>query len=226
MWWEPQGDLTHYKIVARGIGGRILWQGRFDDLANALRFWSDLLDLGPGPSIWDLPTPSWFPGLLIPGVVYEFATVQTFSTVGTTSWNVPGFVYSTSYLAVGGGGGGGAGTVGSAGSSTQGGGGGNGIANAISGSSVTYGGGGGGGFYAAGNPGPGGAGGGGAAGPSGAGSNGVAGSNGLGGGGGGASFGASGAGTGGTGGSGVVILSFSPGPAIIPGKFIRPLLRR
>jgi hypothetical protein len=111
MWWEPQGDLTHYKIVARGIGGRILWQGRFDDLANALRFWSDLLDLGPGPSIWDLPTPSWFPGLLIPGVVYEFATVQTFSTVGTTSWNVPGFVYSTSYLAVGGGGGGGGGPI-------------------------------------------------------------------------------------------------------------------
>lgn len=108
QWWEPQACLTHYKIVARGIGGVILWQGNFLDLAKALRFWQSLNEIGPAPHEWDLPTPSWHPGLYIPGVVYEFATVQTFnSTPGGGTWTVPAGVTSTDWLAVAAGGGGG-----------------------------------------------------------------------------------------------------------------------
>lgn len=108
-WWEPQDcDQHYYKIVARGIGRRVLWQGVFRDLADALRFWQSLQEIGPAPQEWDLPVPSWFPELHNPGTVYEFATVQTFnSTPGGGTWTVPAGVTSVDYLVVAGGGGGG-----------------------------------------------------------------------------------------------------------------------
>jgi hypothetical protein len=105
QWWEPQGDRFHYKIVARGIGRAILWQGNFTELTKALSFWRSLQEIGPAPHEWDIPFPSWHPGLSIPGIVYEFATVTTFNSTG--AWNVPGGVMTTSYLVVGQGGGGG-----------------------------------------------------------------------------------------------------------------------
>jgi hypothetical protein len=107
QWFEPQGDEFHYKIVARGISGAILWQGNFDDLVAALTFWRALQDIGPSPDQWDMPTPAWHPGLSTGVLVYEFATVTQFTTIGTSTWTVPGGVIATDYLIVAGGGGGG-----------------------------------------------------------------------------------------------------------------------
>ncbi len=115
-WWEPQGTRCHYKIVAKA-GDIIVWQGNFSSLAKALHFWQSLHEIGPTPHEWDMPFPSWYPGLNdVPGITYYFATVQDFTASGTFGVVTQG---ATSYLVLGAGGGGASGTEGGGGGAGQ-----------------------------------------------------------------------------------------------------------
>lgn len=118
VWWEPDTeDRKHFVIralVRLPIAGELsheiaVWQGNFFDLAKALKFWRALQDGTLTPRQWDAPTPSWFPGLNVPGIVYQFATIDTYMSTGTTTWSPKVGVSAIDYLAVAGGGGGGTG---------------------------------------------------------------------------------------------------------------------
>jgi hypothetical protein len=118
---QGAGSQTHYYARARLHDGFIKWVGIFHDPdaydVFLLALMRHQIDGDPIPrdiaALCDMP---WYPGLDELPLVYEFATVVSFTSVGTTSWTPPTLVTQVDYLLVAGGaggagGGGGAGGV-------------------------------------------------------------------------------------------------------------------
>jgi len=75
----------HY-LLARRRNGNVAWCGFFRTRAQSERFVKALTsgELSLHPALWDLPTPSWAPG--IGGdVAYEFSTTVTATGAGSTT---------------------------------------------------------------------------------------------------------------------------------------------
>lgn len=109
---QGAGSKTHYYVRARLDDGAIRWVGIFHDPDAYDVFLLALMrhQIDGDPIARDIAALSeipWYPGLDELPLVYEFATVVSFTAVGTTSWTPPGLVTKTDYLVVGGGAGGG-----------------------------------------------------------------------------------------------------------------------
>lgn len=103
-----------WKIVIRSReSGETLWVRSFSNRNEALLIYVRLIGVDIeriGNQPINLPS-TWQEG----DFEYSFATVQSFTATGTSTWTAPGGVTQTDYLVVGGGGAGGSGTGGGGG---------------------------------------------------------------------------------------------------------------
>jgi hypothetical protein len=90
--FEPleHGTLTRWRVTASLHDGHIAWRGWFDDRedVDAFLFAMASGSLAHEHPLWDLPTPSWHPGLA-PEAYYAVATVTFITATGAGTYTVP-----------------------------------------------------------------------------------------------------------------------------------------
>lgn len=102
---------TWFSVIARLHDGHKVWTGRFEDRddADAFLYAIVLGTINQQPALWDLPTPSWYPGLG-EELTYYFVTNVILTSTTATSYTIPaGWGDGNLVHCIGGGGGGGAG---------------------------------------------------------------------------------------------------------------------